>query len=59
MAQELMRLSPQLLEQIKTKLGGAHMTKVTPQTTDLMVSWQMGVQHVLGVLEEFTTSGNS
>ncbi|UYA98865.1 hypothetical protein IVIADoCa7_39 [Xanthomonas phage vB_Xar_IVIA-DoCa7] len=57
MAQIEHRLSPVLLEQIKAKLGGDAMTKVTPQTTELMVSWQMGVQHVLAILEKgFTTT---
>lgn len=55
MAQHIMRLSPLLLKQINDKLGGSAMTKVTPQTTELMAAFQLGVQHVLRIIEsEFT-----
>lgn len=54
----IQRLTPEVLREIRRKVGGPASCLVTTTTTELQAGFQLGINHVLNILaEDFTTAG--
>ena len=49
---EVTALTQGQFRKLRDKCGGSHACRVTPETTPLQAGFQLGMQHVLNLLEE-------
>lgn len=48
----VVRLSPEMMADLRRRLGGAGLIVVSGHTTDIQSGYMLGVNHVLNVLQE-------